>query len=113
MITLLMKNKLQREKAFSIMINKDSLLFAEITGHKFMYAPIEGLNLNIRGILEEFPELASESPSKIKKESIKRFKEKLKKLYGEGSEKAIRDYVIEDLKKHGYYLIKEVVSGPD
>ena len=60
---------------------------------------IEGLNLSPSGVVKEFPELEGKPISEIKREGIKRFKEKIKNMK---TVYEIRDYLISDLKKYGY-----------
>lgn len=58
---------------------------------------IDGLKLDKRGVIREFPDLEGDDAWRLK--AIGRFKEKISSF---NSEKAIADYVIEDLKKFGY-----------
>jgi len=62
-----------------------------------LYTTIEGLKLNKAGVIKEFPDLKDNE--NWKGEAVKRFKEHIKKLNNEQNRK---NYVIEELKKHGY-----------
>lgn len=70
------------------------------------YAETDGLKLDKVGVIKEFPELKDNED--WKKIAIQKFKDKIKTM---SDEKAIRDYVIEDLNKHGYKLIAEQKAG--
>lgn len=58
---------------------------------------IEGLQLDYSGAIKEFPDLKDKD--NWKEITIERFKEKIKSLKTE-EERA--EYIIEDLRKHGY-----------
>jgi len=62
-----------------------------------LYAPIENLKLSKAGVIKEFPELELEED--WKEQAIERFKRKVSSL--ETLDKKA-EYIIEDLKKHGY-----------
>jgi len=78
-----------------------TIQFCKMQGAFFRYAPIEGLKLSTAGILQEFPDLKGKPERTIKKIAIKRFKEHINGLR---TEKQVQDYVIKDLKKHGYKI---------
>jgi len=61
------------------------------------FAPIEGLRLDKKGVIREFPDLIDKE--NWREEAIKRFKDKMKS-YSTEDEQA--NYVINDLKKYGY-----------
>lgn len=67
------------------------------SANNLTWATIDGLQLNYEGVLKEFPDLKGEPD--WKQQAIKKFKEKIRKLQTE--DKKI-NYIIEDLKKHGY-----------
>ena len=67
---------------------------------------IEGLKLNQVGVEKEFPDLKG-NPS-WREEAIKRFKEKVS---GFTTEKERADYIVDDLKKHGYELKRMQKGG--
>ena len=79
-----------------------SLRFCAIEGGYWKYAPIEGLKLNPATIVQEFPDLEGKPIDEIKKEAIKRFKEKLSNF---DTKEQIKDYLEQDLRPHGYRLI--------
>ena len=58
---------------------------------------IDGLKLDYKGVCREFPDL--ETNPDWKKIAIERFKNKIN---GMSSEEDISNYIIEDLRKHGY-----------
>lgn len=60
-------------------------------------ATIEGLQLNKQGVLKEFPDLKDDLDWKPK--AIQRFKDKIRSF---NTEEERANYVIEDLRKHGY-----------
>ena len=62
-----------------------------------LYAPLSGLRLNKEGCIKEFPDLIDRED--WKDESLKRWQDKIDNL---GSEEAVVDFIVEDLKKHGY-----------
>lgn len=65
------------------------------------YVPFECLNLDMSGILKEFPDLNGRTSNEIKQEAIKRFKEHILKL---GGEEKIKGYIIYELTSLGYSL---------
>ena len=79
-------------------IGKD-IYFAEVRGARAIFVPIERLRLSVSGILKEFPDLEGYSDEDVKREGIKRFKEKINKM---NSEEEIAEYIIKDLKRYGY-----------
>ena len=60
-------------------------------------APIENLKLSYSGVCREFPDL--ELRDDWKEEAIKRFKDKVNNMK---SEEEIAEYIISDLRGHGY-----------
>jgi len=76
------------------------------TTYGAIWTTIEGLQLNRKGVQKEFPDLKDKE--NWKQEAIKRFKEKIKKL---NTEMDRANYVIEDLKLHGYIPRKLQVAG--
>ena len=67
------------------------------TPNSMGWATIDNIQLDHAGAIREFPDLAGNKD--WKRETIKRFKAKMKELK---TEKARADYIIEDLKKYGY-----------
>ena len=61
------------------------------------YGKLEHMQLSRQGIITEFPDLANDSQWKSK--AIERFNEKIK---GMRTEEERVNYIIEDLRKHGY-----------
>ena len=95
--------KLQTAETIAITVfpNK-TLVFTRTQGGSVMKAPIEGLKLNPSTIIKEFPDLKDQPAEYVKKEGIERFKEHIKKM---NSMMEIKEYLKEDLAKHGYTLI--------
>ena len=85
-----------------IRINGKSLTFGQMKGANPIYTTLKGLKLNPATIVKEFPDLEGKPIGDIKKEGVRRFTEHIKKM---NSEFEIKDYVHEDLKKHGYKFI--------
>ena len=71
-----------------------------------MFAPIEGLHLDKKGVISEFPDLKESED--WKEQAIERFKMKIKKLK---TEQGRMNYVIDDLKKHGYTPLYQQRKG--
>jgi len=67
------------------------------TGIMPMWATIDGLSLSYEGVIREFPDLKDEI--NWKKIATERFKDKIRSFKTEDEK---LNYVIEDLKKHGY-----------
>jgi len=90
----------QQEKVIGVKIEGHHITFATLQGYSApMYAPIEGIQLDIGGILQEFPDLIDKDRNEIRKIAIERFKEKLKSFK---TEMEIKNYLKEDLTRHGY-----------
>lgn len=64
------------------------------------FGTIENLQLNRTGVIMEFPDL--ENDDDWRKEAIRRFKQKIKSYK---TEMERINYIIEDLKKHGYIAV--------
>ena len=69
-------------------------------------APIDGLKLSYAGVIKEHPDLKDND--NWKDEAINRFKDYVSSLQ---SEKEIADYLVEDLRKHGYIPKFKQVQG--
>lgn len=69
-------------------------------------ATIDGIKLSHAGVIKEFPDL--EDDENWREEAIKRFKEKIKSCK---KEQEIADYVITDLKEHGYIPKRLQING--
>lgn len=68
----------------------------------FMTAvPIDCINLDIPGILREFPDLEGMPREQIRMEAISRLKDKVKHMK---TETEVKDYVIEEFIRMGYKL---------
>jgi len=91
-----------------VRIEGANLTFANSQTNFTQFVPIEGLSLSKEGILKEHPDLKGKPDGEIRQEAIKRFKKHIKKLK---ENQKIRDYIIEDLKKHGFVLISEQRKG--
>lgn len=93
----------------------NEIILVKIKGSKVLFgntlfgaqmADISGLTLDYKGVCRQFPDL--ETNDNWRQEAIKRFK---RKIQGLGSEKQIADYIIDDLKEHGYIARKYQKSG--
>jgi hypothetical protein len=100
MIILFLK---RLREVISIKIEGTKIGFSQLQGRNVIYSDISGLKLSIAGIIRQFPDLADKDAKEIRKEGVKRFKEHLISL---GSEEKIAKYLIDDLKKWGYELVK-------
>ena len=76
------------------------------TSYGAQMAAIDRLKLDKAGVIKEFPDL--EGHEHWRQEAIKRFKDKIMLL---DSEEAIANYIIEDLKKHGYKPYYKQIAG--
>lgn len=88
-----------------IKIDGNNITFGSVSQGAQM-APIEGLRLSRSGVEKEFPDLKDKE--NWNKEALKRFKEKIKSLK---TERDKAQYVITDLKKHGYEPYRLQVNG--
>jgi hypothetical protein len=61
------------------------------------WATIDGLKFDYQGVVKEYPDLKDKQD--WKDESLRRFKEKIKAMT---KEEQICEYIVEDLKMHGY-----------
>ena len=79
-----------------VTIKGERITFANTT-FGAVESDIEGLQLNLQGVIKEFPDLKDNDNWKA--EAVKRFKEKISSLKTE-QDRAV--YIMEDLEKHGY-----------
>lgn len=84
-------------EVFNVRVSGNQVTFSKIYGNQLRLCTIDGLKLNIGGILKEFPDLKGKPDGVIKQEAIKRFKEHIKKLK---TEEDRVEYVMKDLQKH-------------
>lgn len=86
-------------------VNGKNVLFSN---SKFgaIKSDISGLKLNYKGVVKEFPDLQGEDNWKAL--AIKKFKDKIDMM---DNEKEIAQYIIEDLKKHGYIPLYKQIPG--
>jgi len=86
-------------KFVEVRVDKTDVLFR--TGQfASALAPIDSIKLDKSGCIKEFPDLKERRD--WRKESISRFKEKVKKLPNETDR---MKYIMSDLQKHGYVPI--------
>lgn len=88
-----------------VRIDGNSILFGH-TKFGAKLADISGLKLNKSGVIKEHPDL--EGDESWREEAIKRFKEYIKSLK---SESLKADYIISDLRKHGYIFKRKQIAG--
>ena len=79
-----------------VRINQTNCLF-RTANTQGGFVPIEGIKLEKAGCIKEHPDLKNDK--EWNKESIKRFKKKIKEFT---TEKQRMKYIISDLTKHGY-----------
>lgn len=79
-----------------VRIQGKNVTFAN-SGYGMKMAPIDGLKLSYTGVVKEFPDLKDNE--NWKEEGIKRFKKHLSTFE---TEDEISQYIIKDLKSHGY-----------
>jgi|25_taG_2_1085351.scaffolds.fasta_scaffold49445_3 uncharacterized protein (UPF0128 family) len=82
-----------------ITIKGKQLYFARNQGGYFYKTTIDGLKFSVAGVLKQFPDLEDKENQEILKIGKERFKDHIR---GMKSEEEIKNYLIEDLKKHGY-----------
>jgi len=84
----------------------DEIIFVRIKGNDITFASsatgmlfstVEGLRFNKPGVIKQFPDL-KEDP-KWQEIAIARFKDNIKNM---SDEDKVSDYIVSDLKKHGY-----------
>lgn len=83
-------------EVIEVRINNTNALF-RTQGTQGGFVPIEGIKLERGGCIKEHPDLKDNKG--WRKETIKRFKQKLKDYK---TEKERMKYIISDLTKHGY-----------
>lgn len=79
-----------------VVINRKEVKFGN-TKYGAVLADITGLKLSYEGVYRQFPDL--ETVKDWKQQACKRFKEKINSM---NSEDEISDYIIKELKTHGY-----------
>jgi hypothetical protein len=79
-----------------VRVDGKSVNFASASSGNKM-STIEGLKLDRRGVVKEFPDL--ENDENWRHKAIERFKDKIKTF---STEEEVLDYVMNDLKKYGY-----------
>jgi hypothetical protein len=84
-----------------IEVNNHNLTFMQMNRGYGKYSGIEGLKFDQEGIIKEFPDLIDKPFGEQKIEAIRRLKSKIKTL---NTEEEIKNYLKEDLAKHGYKL---------
>ena len=67
---------------------------------------IEGFQLSQQGVIKEFPDLKEDK--EWRKKVIERFKEKISNF---NTEQERANYIIEDLRKHGYVPEQKQIGG--
>ncbi len=84
---------------------KDNNVFFRTSQHQ-EFGDIDGLKLNKVGVLKEFPDLKDNED--WQKQAKERFKDKIKQMK---TEREQANYIIEDLRKHGYKPMYEQAQG--
>lgn len=91
-----------------VKVQGKDIIFGTMSGGKTQYTPIEGLKFSIAGILKEFPDLEGKPVGEIRKEGLRRFKEH---FYGLLTWESRKNYLRDDLAKHGYKLVYQQLPG--
>ena len=86
-----------------VKIQGHNVTFADVNTNFNQFYPIEAIKLNVQGCLKENPDLEGLSNEEIRLASISRFRDHIKKLNNENS---IKDYIVTEMGKIGYSLIK-------
>lgn len=89
-------------------IENKKITFSRVQGQYLKFSNIDGLKFSIAGILEEFPDLKEKSNNEIRQIGIQRFKDHIASLK---NDEEVKDYLIKDLRKHGYYKKYEIKKG--
>lgn len=89
-------------------IGKNNLRFTTTEKGLVYQTPLEGLTFNVSGIIKEFPDLAGQSITDIKRQGVQRFKAHIEKMK---SHKEIEEYLISDLAKHSYKYLGKRRAG--
>lgn len=85
-----------------VRIKGNHLLFSTITTNFQQFVPIDYLQLNVDGILKEFPDLKGMPVKEMRIEALSRLKEHIKGISGE---EEIKKYILEELEKYGWDAI--------
>jgi hypothetical protein len=67
-----------------------------------MMSTIDGIKLNVDGMVKQFPDLEGKPVAEMRREAISRFKEHIKSLT---TDDEVIKYLREDLEKSGYKLL--------
>jgi len=85
----------------SVRIINKKLFFSTLQGGVFALSPLEGIKLDIRGILIEHPDLKGKPEKEMRKIALERLEDKINSMK---TEQEIQDYVKEELEKFGWKL---------
>lgn len=91
-------------EVIEVIIGTQGLLFFDVSSG--VITPIQGLKLSKSGVLKEFPDL--ENDEEWDKKAVKRLKKHLQKIQSEDGK---INYVIEELRKHGYQPLYKQRGG--
>lgn len=91
-------------KTVEVRIDKPQVFFR--TSQFMSFGDIDGIKLDKRGVIKEFPYLKDDK--EWEKKAREKFKQKIKKME---TEKEIADYIIKDLTKFGYKPIFMQIKG--
>jgi len=92
----------------AIKVMNKQLFFTKWQGGLIKYSPIDNLRLNPAGIVREFPDLKGKPIEEIKRIALQRLKNHIKK---KKTKREIMDYLVKDLKKHGYTFVSYQFPG--
>lgn len=91
-----------------IRVAGNDLKFSKIQGNYLMWSKIDGLKFSVAGIIKQFPDLKDLDSKEILIKGKERFKEHINQME---SEIEIKEYLIDDLGKHGYLAIQTQRKG--
>lgn len=87
-------------------VNNGNVFFSTTTYGTQAKAPIDGIRINYKGVVKEFPDL--ENSDNWREQAIKRFKEKISSMT---DEKDIVSYIISELRGHNYIPLFKQRNG--
>jgi hypothetical protein len=92
-----------------VIVYGQNVIFTTASGGTVKGGVLErDMMISVVGILKDHPDLANKPVEVIRAEGVRRFKEK---LFGLPSWEARKNYLKEDLARHGYKLIEQLLPG--
>jgi len=87
----------------NVIVDKNNVMFTDANN---VITTIEGLKLNRQGVIREFPDLKDDE--NWNKKAIERFKKHIQTYSTENSK---LNYIMDELKKHGYIPLYKQRAG--